>query len=340
MPVKLTKREISNTFLDPRKDFSPVVHKMEFRYDPLTGKQVRLVHFGAIKPQPLDLDSYKNPRFCPFCFPHRETITPKFLPSIISKGRLSQGEALLVPNISPYDDYSGVVIMSEEHVLSLADLTPERFKDALDLAWDFLLILKEKEPELPYHYIGWNYMPPSGGGLVHPHLQVFASHSPPHRLEMEKAADFMKETGKNFFQEYIATEKERDERYIGQVGESHWLSAFAPVGVLGEYLCIFPDVHTVADLTISRRQDLAAGLLKLRQVFQDRGVFSFNAAFFFGSPGQDSYPLFIRIIPRSFLNTHQYPPDFNFLQTLMQSPFCVTWPEEICREARQVFSEK
>ncbi len=337
MAIQFVKKGIKNTFLDPRKDFSPITQEMEMRLDPLTGKRVRLAHFGSIKPQPLDLDSYKNPGFCPFCPPQRDKITPKFLPELISQGRLSQGEALLTPNISPYDDYSALVIMSKEHVLSLEDLSFEILNDSLEVACQFLGIVKEKEPHLPYHYLGWNYMPPSGGGLVHPHIQVFASHTPPNPLEIEGAVRFLKKTTKNFYHAYIEREKEKKERYIGQVGKTHWLSAFAPAGVLGEYICVLPSVYTIEDFTPECRKDLIEGLLKLFKCFIKEGIYSFNAAFLFGPAEQSFYPLHVRIIPRTFLNTQQFPPDANFLQMLLQEPLCVVWPEDVCENAKVFF---
>ncbi|MHB1256322.1 MAG: hypothetical protein ACYCXI_08930, partial [Dethiobacteraceae bacterium] len=54
MSIIFRRETVMATLLDPRKDFAPVKHEMEFRYDPLTGRSTRLAHLGAIKPQPLD----------------------------------------------------------------------------------------------------------------------------------------------------------------------------------------------------------------------------------------------------------------------------------------------
>ena len=337
MPIQFRREEITTTFLDPGTGFSPATHHMEFRYDPLTQRRVRLAHMGAISPLPLDLSSYENAGFCPFCPSHRENVTPKFLPEFLPQGRLAQGEALLVPNISPYDQYSALVIMSQGHILPLEDLTITRLTDSLDLACWLLSAIREKEKGLLYEYLGWNYMPPSGGALIHPHLQVLAGHTPPDPSELEGALDFIKRTARGYYQAYVEKEIQIGERYLGHVGEGHWLSAFAPFGVLGEYMCVFPSVYSVKDFTPEHRRDFASGLQKLFQFFKAEGIFSFNVAFLFGPPDQKFYPVHMRIIPRTFLNTKECAGDANMLQMLLQNPLCTIWPEDTCKRAKPFF---
>ncbi len=104
--------ESASTFLDPRRDFAPVTESFQVRFDPLTGRTGHFSHFGAIKPQPLDMDKYTDPQikgFCPFCREQKNRATPKFTPEVLPEGRLARGEALLVPNLFPYDIYSAVL---------------------------------------------------------------------------------------------------------------------------------------------------------------------------------------------------------------------------------------
>ncbi len=167
-----------STFLDPRKGFEETTEGFEVRIDPLTGRTGHISHVGAISPQRLPLDDYNTPAlkgFCPFCAPHRESKTPKFIERVLPEGRLVRNETVLIPNLFPYDIYNAVAIMTNEHVVSLNNLSEQRLYDAFSVGIEFLKRVKSIEPGLPYHVMAWNYMPPSGGGLVHPHQQYFAT---------------------------------------------------------------------------------------------------------------------------------------------------------------------
>ena len=93
------------------------------RIDPLTGRTGHFSHFGAMKAQNLDLESYAQPAlkgFCPFCLENRGKATPKFTEEIFPEGRPSKGEPPLSPIFSPYDVHSGIMIMTDEHVVPLS----------------------------------------------------------------------------------------------------------------------------------------------------------------------------------------------------------------------------
>ena len=155
-----------STFLDPRKGFEPTSTGFEVRVDPLTGRSGHLSHFGAIKAQKLPLDAYATPEvkgFCPFCPSKRESHTPKFAVKFLGAERPARNEAVLIPNLFPYDIYNGVLIMTDSHVVPLEGMTEGRLRDAFSLGIDFLREIKERDPSLPYHLMTWNYMPPSGG---------------------------------------------------------------------------------------------------------------------------------------------------------------------------------
>ncbi len=107
--------EVESVRLDPGQHFRRDTVLFEVRRDPITGSSARLAHLGAIHPEPLDLAIYSRPEvkgFCPFCPPHRDTLTPQFPPGPITEGRMVCGEALLVPNLYPYDVHSTVCIMT------------------------------------------------------------------------------------------------------------------------------------------------------------------------------------------------------------------------------------
>lgn len=339
--IDFITKTLSTTILDPRQGFSPKTIETEVRYDPLTGESGRLAHFGMIKPQKEDFSSWDTPENrsrCPFCSPNIDTVTPRFPPELLPGGHLHRGKTRVIPNIAPYDQYSALTIISPEHIVPLEKLTIPVLKEAFTAGLEFFHLVAEKDQEFPYHTIAWNYMPPSGGGLVHPHQQVIISDSPGnlYRKTMEKSRDYYRRYGKNYWKELCSTEKNREERFIGELDGSCWLTSFVPLGVLGEFWGIFPEVHTIFDFDETTLEELANGLERLFQYFISAGIYSFNMGLFFAPAGEaeEYLSLHARIIPRTFLNLLQKPSDINALQLVLQEPFTVISPEAQCAELK------
>ncbi len=344
MPAKIHFQivESESTFLDPRRGFQPATERFQVRFDPLTGRTGHFSHFGAIKPQKLDLEKYAEPQvkgFCPFCGEYKTSAVPKFVPDVLPDGRLARGEALLVPNLYPYDIYSAVAIMTDDHVVSLDGLNDRRLFDSFSVGIEFLQRVKAINPSLPYHLMAWNYLPPSGGGLVHPHQQYFATAHPGNQFNDEyRAAElFYGSYRTDYWSELISEEQKNNQRYIGRVGSSHWLASFVSLGILGEIMVVFPEVFQVDGFTESNLSDLVTGLRKVFCYYLDSGISSFNASLFFGPAGQSFFPARFRMVPRTFINTRDYAPDLNFFQAVLQEPVSVVMPEDLCREVQKYF---
>jgi len=343
-PINFEIREGKGTFLDPRKGFEPFSETFQVRIDPLTGRTGHLSHFGAIKPQKLDLDLYRRPEikgFCPFCPDIREKVTPKFPEDVIPGGRAKRNEALLIPNLYPYDVYSGVIIMSDDHVVSLDGLTERRLVDTVSLGVEFLKNVNGRNGAPPYPVITWNYMPPSGGGLVHPHQQCFATSYPGNQYtdELRASESFYSDHRTNYWSELVEEEAGIGKRYMGSVGSSHWLVSFVSLGVLGEIMCVFPEVFSIEDFTETHIQDLVSGLVKTFSYFQASDISSFNTSLFFGPTEQKYFSTHFRIIPRTFLNMRDFAPDPNFLQMLLAEPVSVVMPEDLCAGVKEYFRQ-
>ena len=341
--IEFKSRTVTATLMDPRENFARKEIKIEYRFDPLTGESSRLAHFGMFKPQKEDLSSWdtlESRSRCPFCPPNIEKVTPRFEPDILPEGHLHRGEATLLPNISPYDSVSALTVMSRDHLVPLEKLSFRLLKDAFEAGVDFFRLISAKKYNLPYYFITWNYMPPSGGGIVHPHQQVIISDSPGNlfRKVLENSKRYYLTYQKNYWKELCRTEKERKERFIGEFKKSCWLTAFAPLGVLGEFWGIFPDVHSIFDIDEKVIEELVNGLIRLFRYFDSVEIFSFNMGLFFVPQGAEEYcSLHVRVIPRLFLNPIQKPPDVNALQMVLQEPFTVVRPEEQCAELKALW---
>jgi len=334
--------ESESRFLDPRKGFQETVERFQVRIDPLTGKTGHFSHFGAIKSQKLPLEDYLKPEvkgFCPFCKENRYKRTPKFLENIIPEGRLEKGDTVLIPNLFPYDIYSAVAIMTDEHLCPIDGFTEKRLIDSFNVGIDFLKRVKSINRTLPYHLMSWNYMPPSGGGLVHPHQQYFATEFPGNQFtdEYKASKEFYEKENKSFWDELMETEKKLGERFIAEKKRSCWITPFVSLGILGEIMCIFPEVFSIDDFDDECIDEFVWGLIRIFRYYKQADIYSFNAAMFFGDEGQRFFPCHFRIIPRTFLNMRDYAPDLNFFQSVLVEPVSVVMPEDLCREVKAFF---
>lgn len=344
MNITFKKEILETSFLDPRQNFDKYTQKSEVRYDPLTGRTSHIAHLGVIKPQPLDLDELDSKEVrarCPFCPDKRKQFTPKFLPDTFPAERLERGEALVVPNIAPYDSVSAVTIITGQHIVPLEDFTAKRISDAVGASLEFLQIVQGKRPELPYKLLCWNYMPPSGSGLIHPHMQAFATRFPGnlYQNEFDAARKYCRETRRIYWQDLIDAEKRAQERYLGCTGRAHWLSAFAPLGMIGEIIGIFPDVYALEDFTSDVLEESTDAFMRIFEYFKKQGISSLNASICFGPQEEKFFPAYWRVIPRTYLNLHEKPADANFFQMLLREPISTVWPEDFCRAVKPFFEE-
>lgn len=210
-----------------------IERKTEIRFDPLTGESSRLIFDPGLKIQPPDYTeageqtSGKN---CPFCSENLRKLTPLFKREITEQGRISRGSAVVFPNLFPYSKHKGVVIFSNQHYVRLKDFTIEMLKDAFLAAQTYIQRVAAIDFKEKYASIDWNYLPLSGGSILHPHIQVMVSNSPSNyqRMVLKRTLDFKKNTGKEYFTALCETEKKLEERWIGEVGDIAWLHAFAP----------------------------------------------------------------------------------------------------------------
>ena len=50
--------------------------------------------------------------------------------------------------------------------------------NSFSAAHDYLKKVIAQDPKTTYASINWNYLPPSGGSILHPHIHVLASEHP------------------------------------------------------------------------------------------------------------------------------------------------------------------
>jgi UDPglucose--hexose-1-phosphate uridylyltransferase len=341
----LFKRELRQSKVlqrDSSGTFSEVSIPVEIRFDPLTGRTCRIVPYSTdriMRPDLADLMRRSLELKCPFCSPQIEEITPRFTADIEPEGVIQSGKARAFPNIGGYDVYGAVVVISDQHFISLKEFNLETVLNALQVSQSYIKKVLQADPEAKYHFIAWNYMPPSGGSLIHPHIQCNIGYIPTYYQKQiyEASQRHYEETGTNFWSDLVKQEKELGERYIDTIGNIHWLTSFAPKGRLSDILAVFEDKTSVVELSEDDLSDMATGLLRIFEYFDSSNLVSFNLATYSGFDKR-LFWVHARITPRSFL---LYSPietnDQFYYQQMYDENICILPPEIACEKLKKYF---
>lgn len=331
---------------DPRHNFELGTIESEIRYDPLTGDSGRICHFALKATVPPDLQGLaaRTAAHCPFCLEKILQVTPRFPEDLLPEGRLQYGEAVLFPNLFPYDDISAVAAISARHFFPLDDVPVQVIEDGIGIAREFFRRLAALPPEKiqpGYGIVTWNYMPPAGGSQIHPHVQVIYTANPGNRLRHELAAEsvYRQQHGRTYLVDLLAAEREQGERWLGESGKVQWYVPFVPTGLLGDCIGVLPDRSKLSELSDSDIGDFAQGLRRLLRGFAGIGLWSFNLTFFpdRSDTGAENHWLNVRVVPRLYLNPALHIPDVSYMQLLLEERFAMISPEETARRLRAEF---
>ncbi len=336
------KRVVGRTkYHDPTKNFELVEVNSEKRYDPLTGKMVRVFPFRKITFSRHDWTPFveeSRQRFCPFCPGVIEKAAPRFPEDFIPGGRLRVGEAVLIPNLHPYENHSAVVVMAPDHYLSMQDIRPDVIRDSIEVGLEYLRVVAEKDPaNSRYSSINWNYMPYAGGSLIHPHLQVISG-SDPCNLDgdvVASAARYFERHGRQYWEDLIGAEK-GGERDLGSTGRIHWLVTFAPLA-LGDVTAVIRGCSTIRDVTHEHVEELAGGLKKIIGYYDSANIPAFNMAMYFTGGEDRGFCCTVRVVGRFTL----FPlvgSDVSNIQILHHDPWTLCLPEDMAGDLRKHFA--
>lgn len=324
---------------NPLKNFTLDEIPFEIRFDPMTGETGRVfdLPFKAERPDVSETVRRSRDLFCPFCPETMEKSTPLFPKEVVPEGRIKVGDASLIPNLLPFDKYAGVCVFSPRHYISIEEMTPETMADAFSASMLFIKRVFLVDPAVTYASINWNYMPPSGSSMVHPHLQPNCSEFPTNeqRMQVEACGRYARENSNTFWHDYVQEEKARGERYVGEIEHTFWAMSFAPRGFLPDVWCIFPGHSSPAQIGEREILPFLTGLSKVLKYFDRQDILSFNVSVFFVR-GQEHFRVNARICPR-LMPRGIGNSDMAYLQTLHKEPFTVRKPESVCPELREFF---
>ncbi|WP_147532868.1 hypothetical protein [Bacillus marasmi] len=338
MTIQFLQKEESFRFFD--SNGNEIERKTVIRFDPLTGESSRIVPDGGLKLTPPDyteLGRQTSGSKCPFCAENLLKMTPVFPSEIAEEGRIFQGVATLFPNLFPYSKHNGVITFSGQHYVRLEEFSAQMIKDVFLAAQQYIEKVQENDKEAQFASINWNYLPNSGGSILHPHIQVLISDSPTNHQALINAKLKEKAFQNDYYASLYETEKSTGDRWIGEKGNVGWLHAFAPKGH-NDYMAIFRGKATIQDITESDWLDFAEGLTSIFGALNEQGYASFNMALNLSFNQENPSSIAARLIPRfSFgvLDTS----DANFFHTLHGEPLSYKVPEEVAGIARKYFEK-
>ncbi|MBN1613856.1 MAG: hypothetical protein JW950_05260 [Deltaproteobacteria bacterium] len=329
--------------MDPSDGFKEKESVFEIRHDAVTGVTSRILPYRFRVVKRPDINEYleKSPvEKCPFCLPLFERITPRFTADVIAEGKFQRDGAFLFPNAFPHDRHNGVAIFSSRHYLGLDELTPGIMLPGFLVCRDYFARMAELQPELQFCSINWNYMPPAGGGLVHPHVQTVIGERPTRFMKTlyESALHYNDGRGGDLWQDLIASEKGEEERYIAATGATHWLVSFAPRGMAGEIAFFLAGKSSIFELTEADFLEILGGFSRIFAYFLESNLISFNMTLYATLRKESRFPVQGRLVPR-FMILPLGTSDINYFEKLHGEIICPVVPEQVCRDIRPLFQD-
>jgi UDPglucose--hexose-1-phosphate uridylyltransferase len=291
---------------------------IEVRTDPLTGHSSRIVPERGLMPAgDFDLEAFAGKT--------RERIfelTPMLPPAIDPGGRLTQGEAVLFPNLHAYSSYSCVSVYSpRRHYLPLSEMSERLLADNLSVQVRYVNAVMAADEGSRWASINANHMLPSGSSLFHPHLQGVVDGAPTTLQRL------LAEVPSARFESYLEAERSAGERYLGNTGRVQWLVSFAPIAP-AELRAFIGSVSSPVELDDELVAELARGLSLALGAYAEMGFESFNLAIYGAPPATAGYPLNLRLAARSNLKPF-YRSDSTFLERLHWEGAVDLAPEDV-----------
>jgi len=345
LTLRFARSRRLSTYLPPdvTGEAQPIRVWSEVRRDPLTGRSGRVAHFKGFTLVAPDLSrvvSESRPS-CPFCPERILDVTPKLSGSAIPSGRIQRGEAVLFPNISPYDRSSVVTVLSREHFLEANQFSSRQLVDGLIATIEYFRTLP-RPGRGTHSVITWNYMPPSGATQVHPHFQAFSTNRPGAILEEEvrRSRGFWRRHRRPFWAELAQEEDVQSERFVARGRHTIWLTPFVARSVVSDAMALFPEKAYLEDLGETEVTEFVAGLRLALAAFHEEGVRAFNLAFY-AAPSGEAAPHFwlhARVSPRIYFNPLILGSDTSAWQHLLDESVMVRSPEALASRLRERFA--
>ena len=328
-------------------EFRKVIRDVvEYRYDPLTSEQTRINPARAKRAKQAESDVDlrdiigKSRVNCAFCPERIEEKTPEFPKEICVEGRIRIGETVIFPNLNPFGKHHSVGTISKKHFLDLDEFAHGMLRDNLNATKNYIFSVHANDKEAVWPLWLWNYMPPSAGSIIHPHVQVLVETEPtPEQNKLlEESFRYYTEGRRNYWKDLVEEERKLDERYIASNSSLSVIAGFAPRG-FNEIQFIFSGISSLAELSLEQIDDFADYLTKVLHGYKEIGIGSFNLATYSSSieGKQDHfYWLNAKLISRPYPKG-VYTSDNGPMERLHDIWVVDTLPEELSKKMKPFF---
>lgn len=345
MKIKFEKHVAQAIFHSPLKNFELESQEIETRIDPLTGITTKVRTGRKVWQRLYNTDEKllaeivaKSREGCFFCPERVGEATPKFPAELVPEGRIIVGQACLFPNLFAQKEHSAVAVISHEHYLSLDQFTPKLLADAFKACAIYFERVNRHKPN-QYAEIGFNCLFTGGASIPHPHLQVMASDWPYFLIAnlTEKSQRYYSQNSSCFWEDLVTTEKELGQRYLGHLGNTEWLTPFAPMRE-DEIHGLVKNKSNFLQFDQSDWESLAEGITRVFRYYKDKGLSCCNFAIYSGRLNQKLDYLWagVRIVSRSSVQA-QPINDVFYAQNILFDGLVTEPPEEIAKAARKYF---
>jgi UDPglucose--hexose-1-phosphate uridylyltransferase len=293
----------------PLKNFEEETINFEYRTDPLTGRNTTIIkgmlgyvsRFFTSDEELLNVLVEKTKATCPFCPESVLAKTPMFTKEFLPEGRIFSGEATVVPNLLGHAEHSVLAILGKKHNLRLDEFTPQLLADGFRGAVEYLKRLREVDFSARYPAFVFNYLPPAGSSIFHPHMQILARDRPFYlvNLLLEKSRTYFAANGTSFWSDLVKAER-NGERYLFGAGGVEWLVPFAPLRGLNEVQAVVQQKSSLLELDDAEWSGLAEGISKTLKLYHSLGYGTFNIIIASGPMNEhlDYFDVNLRIISR------------------------------------------
>ncbi|ARS89843.1 hypothetical protein [Natrarchaeobaculum aegyptiacum] len=333
MGLEFTAHTDEARFDSPMVDFEEDTVEIEFREDPLTGQQTRIVEqvFPGADERPDLPASVTDADGCFFCPDMVHDATPEY-PEFVDADRLEVGDSVSFPNLFPYAEHANVVVLTEDHFLPIEEFSASVLGDGLANALEYVHAVSEHASPA-FASINMNLLPSSGSSVVHPHMQAIVDDHGTNETRRRVTADreYLETNGQSYWDDLLEAER-GGERYVGATGDVEWVAPFAPrhhwhvVGVADVTGLPAPDDDVVADL--------ARGLENVLTYYGSLGLNAHN--FTVHLHEGEASPVTVDVVARAPLSDH-YVTDAFFMHTLHDERVVDVAPETYAPEVAEQF---
>jgi len=331
----------------PLKNFEEETITFEYRTDPLTGRNTTVIKsmlgyvgkFLASDTELLNSLVEKTRAACPFCPESVLAKTPMFPKEFLPEGRIFRGEATVVPNLLGHAEQSVLAVLGKKHHLTLSEFTPKLLTDGFKGAVEYLKRLSEVDASVRYPAFVFNYLPPAGSSIFHPHMQILVRDRPFYLVDLmlERSRAYFAANGTSFWSDLLKKER-NGERYLFGGSGVEWLVPFAPLRGMNEVQAVVLGKSSLLELDEAHWRGVAEGISKILRFYNSQGYNSFNIILVSGPMNEhlDYFDVNLRIISRPGIQQWSFT-DAWAAPYLLWDGEAVEEPEIFAEKARSVF---